>query len=91
MTKKEFVERLAERADITKKSAAEFTDAFLDELTDVFEKGDEVNFIGFGKFTVKERAGRKGKNPKTGEEVDIPARKVPYFTPGKTIKELANK
>ena len=91
MTKKDFVEKISEKTNITKKEAAEFTDAFLNTLTEAFAESDGVNFIGFGKFEVRNRAERKGKNPKTGEVILIPAYKAPVFTPSKSLKEIANK
>lgn len=92
MNKKEFVERFAERAGVTKKDANDLVDALLNEITEAFCNGEEISFVGFGKFSVKNRAERMARNPKTGEQnIVIPAHKVPYFTAGKNLKELINK
>lgn len=91
MNKKDFTEKMAERLNITKAEAARVTDAFLAELTLSFTESGGVNFLGFGKFEVKNRAGRKGKNPRTGEEVIIPPYKAAHFAPGKRLKEIVNK
>lgn len=90
MTKKEFIEKLATRAGLTKKDAGNFTDAFIEELSDMFKEGEEVSFIGFGKFSVKDRAERKGKNPKTGETVIIPAYRAACFSASKALKDKIN-
>lgn len=90
MNKKEFVEKFAEKAGITKKEADAYTAAFLGVLTDAYVAGDDVNFVGFGKFTVKKRAEKKGRNPKTSEEIMIPATSIPSFVAGKILKDKVN-
>lgn len=90
MTKKEVAEKFAEKLHISKRSAEESVDTFIDILTDAFVAGEDVSFVGFGKFSSKKRAEKKGRNPKTGEEIIIPACIMPSFTPGKALKEKVN-
>ena len=71
----------------TKKEAQEAVDCVLSSITKVLKKGDTVTLIGFGTFKVTQRKARKGRNPQTGEEIDIKASKAPKFTPGKALKE----
>lgn len=95
MNKTDFVNQLAEKVDITKKLAGEIYDATfgveeenLGILPQALKNEEKIQFIGFGNFEIKERAARKGRNPKTGEEIDIAASKKPAFTPGKGLKGL---
>ncbi len=71
----------------TKKEAQEAVDCVFSSITRALEKGDAVTLVGFGSFKVVERKARKGRNPQTGEEIDIKASKAPKFTPGKSLKE----
>ena len=88
MTKKEFIALYAERANFeTKADAERKLDAILDLFEEVLVKGEEVNFTGWGKFEVKETAARVGRNPKTGEELQIPAKKVVKFKAGKGLAD----
>lgn len=90
MNKAELIEAVAESADLSKAAASRALDAVLDTLTDAMKKGDTVSLVGFGTFTVKERAARTGRNPRTGEEIKIAAAKVPGFKPGKSLKDAVN-
>ena len=85
--KGQLVERLAERFGVTKKQSGEWLDGFTDEITKVLRTGDKVNITGFGIFKVADRKAREGRNPKTGEVIQIKASKKPRFTPGKLLKE----
>lgn len=85
--KGELAQRLADRLGVSKKQAAEWLDAFVDEVTKVLRSGDKVNITGFGIFKVAERKAREGINPRTGEKIQIAASKKPRFTPGKLLKE----
>ena len=87
MTKAEFIERIAgdERID-SKKGASDAVEAVLDGIVDSLKAGDEVNFTGFGKFSVNERGPRQGVNPRTGERITIPGGKVPRFSAGSALK-----
>ena len=87
MTKAEFLEKVAGDERIgSKKAAADAVDAVLDAITDTLTAGGEVNFTGFGKFSVNERGPRQGVNPRTGERITIPGGKVPKFSAGAGLK-----
>ena len=89
MTKAEFVEKLFTKANLASKSQAETVlESTIDTITEALMDGDSVVFTGFGSFKVVERAARKGRNPRTGEEIEIAATKVVKFTAGKTLKEV---
>lgn len=87
MTKSEFVDQVAARADLTKKDAADAVDAVLETIEDALKRGSEVVFSGFGKFTVADRGAREGRNPATGEAIQIAASRVPKFTAGAALKK----
>lgn len=87
MTKAELIEKMAADADITKAAAGKALDSMTDSLGKALKNDDKVTLIGFGTFSVSKRAARKGRNPQTGEEIDIKASKAPKFTPGKAFKE----
>jgi DNA-binding protein HU-beta len=90
VTKQEFVDQVADRAGLSKKDAAGAVDAFLDTVEDALKRGSEVSFSGFGKFSVSDRSAREGRNPATGERIQIPASKVPRFTAGASLKKAVN-
>ena len=90
MTKTELVANLAERAHLAKADAAKVLDAWIDTVIDTLSRGDSIQVVGFGTFEVRNRAARTGHNPSTGEEIQIPACKVPAFKPGKTLKDAVN-
>lgn len=91
MTKKEFMEIFQLKGQFEKKTEAENAlKAFIESVEEVLVKGDEISFLGFGKFEVTKRAARTGKNPKTGEEIKIAAKKVAKFKPGKALAEKLN-
>lgn len=90
MNKTELVDRIAEAADISKASAGRALDAALDAITDSLKEADPVSLVGFGTFTVRERAARTGRNPQTGAPINISAAKVPAFKPGKALKDALN-
>ncbi|MGG4495592.1 HU family DNA-binding protein [Brevibacillus reuszeri] len=87
MNKTELVTRVAETTELTKKDATKAVDAILDAIADTLKAGDKVSLIGFGNFEVRERAARKGRNPQTGEEIEIAAGKIPAFKAGKELKD----
>ena len=92
MTKKEFVELFGTKAGIkTKVEADKLTKAFIDTLEEILVKGENVSFIGFGKFEVVDRAERETRNPQTGKMMKVPAKKVVKFKPGKALAEKVNK
>lgn len=86
MNKAELVDAIAKRAEATKTDAEKFLDAFLDSIVKSIRKKEEVKLVGFGTFGISSRKARVGRNPQTGEEIKIPARKVPVFRPGKELK-----
>ena len=88
MTKAELIARAAEKAGVSKKQADRCLKAFIEVITDALQKGEKIAIPGFGIFQVKERAARKGRNPRTGEIITIPARKVVHFKPAKQLREL---
>ena len=88
MNKTELVEAVAEKMNTTKKEAEAAVSAFTETVKEALAEGKKVQLVGFGNFEVRERAARKGRNPQTGEEIDIPATKVPAFKPGKGFKEV---
>ncbi|NUY56354.1 DNA-binding protein HU [Salinivibrio sp. MA351] len=90
MNKSELIDHIAESADISKASAGRALDAFVDSVSDTLKSGDQVALVGFGTFSVRERAARKGRNPQTGAEIDIAAAKVPGFKAGKALKDAVN-
>ncbi|BCB04539.1 MULTISPECIES: HU family DNA-binding protein [Bacillaceae] len=87
MNKTELINAVAEAAELSKKDATKAVDAVFDTIQNSLANGDKVQLIGFGNFEVRERAARKGRNPQTGEEIEISASKVPAFKPGKALKE----
>lgn len=86
MGKSEFVSAVADKAGLNKIQAAAAVDAFIDMVTDSLKKGEEVQFTGFGKFTVQNRAAREGINPQTKQKIQIAASKVPKFSAGSALK-----
>ncbi len=87
MSKQEFVEKVASEAGLSKKDATAAVDAVLKTIVDELKGGGEVSFTGFGKFHVAERGAREGRNPRTGESMQISATKVPRFTAGSGLKK----
>ena len=90
MTKADLVDEVARNASLSKKDAEAIVQAILDGIAESLKGGGKVELRGFGSFRLRERASRQGRNPKTGEKVFVPAKKVPYFRPGKDLKELIN-
>ncbi|MDI3472253.1 MAG: DNA-binding protein HU-beta [Thermotogaceae bacterium] len=87
MNKKTLVAEVAKKAGTTKKEAQKVVDAFIEVVSGALAKGEKVRLVGFGSFVVKERAARKGVNPRTKKAINIPAKKIPKFVPGKELKE----
>jgi DNA-binding protein HU-beta len=87
MNKKQFIERMGEHTDSPKDEATKHLEAFTTTITEALKGGEEVQLPGFGKFYVREQKAREGKNPQTGERMQIGARKVPAFKAGKALKE----
>lgn len=87
MTKADLVELVAKKVNLTNKAARESVAAMLDGVRDALKKGEKVVITGFGTFSVRSRAARKGRNPQTGAPINIPAKKTPGFTAGKALKK----
>jgi DNA-binding protein HU-beta len=87
MNKGELVDEIAGRANVTKKQADAVLTAAMETIMEAVSKGDKVTLVGFGSFEPRDRKAREGRNPKTGEAMEIPATKVPAFSAGKLFKE----
>lgn len=90
MNKSDLVDAVAADADLSKADAAGAVDAMVDAVTKALKKGDKVSLVGFGVFSVRARAARQGRNPKTGQTIRIPAGKTPGFKAGKALKDAVN-
>ena len=88
MTKAELVEEVARAAELNKRDAEVIVETVFDSIIGALHGGEKVELRGFGSFRTRERGPRRGRNPKTGEPVDVPAKRVPYFKPGKELKEF---
>ena len=90
MNKVEMVNAISIKADCTKKDAAKYLDAVVETITETLAKGEKISLVGFGSFEVVDREARTGRNPKTGETIEIPASKAPKFKAGSKLKEIVN-
>ncbi len=90
MNKQELISHMADAADITKVAAGDALDAMIGSITDSLKRGDSVALVGFGTFSVRDRAARQGRNPQTGEQISIAAARVPAFKAGKALKGAVN-
>ena len=90
MNKAELIDAVAESADLPKAAATRAVDALVDAITTALKAGDTVSLVGFGAFSIKERAARTGRNPQTGAAIDIAASRVPAFKAGKALKDSVN-
>lgn len=90
MNKSELIDAAASSADLPKADVQKALESVLDEITQAVKKGDKVALTGFGNFELRERAARTGRNPQTGEEMQVPASKSPAFKPGKAFKDAVN-
>ncbi len=91
MNKTELVDSMAEKSGLTKKDSEKALSALIESVEEALVSNDKVQLIGFGSFEVKQRAARKGRNPQTMEEIDIPESKVPAFKAGKDLRDMLNK
>lgn len=87
MNKSDLIAQVAESTELPKKDVTKAVDAVFEAISEALQKGDKVQLVGFGNFEVRERSARKGRNPQTGEEIEIPASKIPAFKPGKALKD----
>ena len=90
MNKTELVAAIAEKTELSKKDAEKAVKAFTDVVAEELKKGEKIQLVGFGTFEVAERPARQGRNPRTGENMPIPASKAPKFKAGKALKEMVN-
>ena len=91
MTKAELVDEVARVVQLTKKQAETIVNIVFDSIVESLRAGEKIELRGFGSFRLRSRKSRTGRNPKTGEKVEVPSKKIPYFKPGKELKELINK
>lgn len=87
MTKKDLIDVVSKKANLTNKASRDSVQAMLNAVRDSLKSGEKVVITGFGTFSIRKRMARTGRNPKTGEKMNIPARRAPGFTPGKTLKK----
>lgn len=87
MNKTELVQAVSEKTDMTKKDATQAVEAVFEVISEALAGGQKVQLVGFGNFEIRERAARKGRNPQTGEVIDIAASKIPAFKAGKALRE----
>ena len=90
MNKAELIDAMADAADISKAAASRALDGMVEAITAAMKEGDQVSLIGFGTFSVKQRAARQGRNPQTGETIQIQASNIPTFKAGKALKDAVN-
>ena len=90
MNKSEFVDAVAAKANLSKSDAADAVEAVLDSISGALKSGDQVTLVGFGTFLVRKREARQGRNPRTGETMQIAASNVPAFKAGKALKDSVN-
>ena len=90
MTKADLVEEVSRVTELTRKDSEVIVDTLFDSVIKALKTGDKLEVRGFGSFRVRQRNARVGRNPKTGEKVEVPAKRVPYFKPSKELKDLIN-
>ena len=90
MNKAELIEAVAESADLSKADATRAVDALTQTISDTLKKDEQISIVGFGTFSLRKRAARSGRNPRTGETISIKASNVPGFKPGKALKDAVN-
>ena len=91
MTKAELVEEVSRVSDLTKKHSEVIVETVFASIIEALRRGEKIELRGFGSFRLRQREPRKGRNPKTGDRVDVPPKRVPYFKPGKELKDLINR
>jgi integration host factor subunit beta len=90
MTKAELVEEVARSTELTKKHAEIIVNTVFESIVDSLKAGEKIELRGFGSFRIRRRGSRIGRNPKTGDRVKVPAKRIPYFKPGKDLREMLN-
>ena len=90
MTKADLIDELSKVANLTKKQSEAIVDTIFESISEALEKGEKVELRGFGSFRIRRRRPRRGRNPKTGAIVSVPAKRVPFFRVGRRLRELVN-
>src|SRR6185503_19786809 len=90
MTKAELVEEVSQKTGLPKKQAEIVVNTVFESIVETLKTGEKIELRGFGSFRIRQRGSRMGRNPTTGEKVDVPAKRIPYFKPGKELRELLN-
>jgi integration host factor subunit beta len=90
MTKADLVEEVVRVADVSKRDAESIVNTVFSSIVDALQRNDKIELRGFGSFRVRRRRSRQGRNPKTGDRVSVPEKRIPYFKPGKELKDLIN-
>ena len=90
MKKQDFIKAVDDSANVSKSTASDCFDAVVGTITESLKSGEKLTFVGFGTFAVKDRAARQGRNPRTGETIEIKAAKIPSFKAGKALKDAVN-
>jgi integration host factor subunit beta len=90
MTKAELVEEVSEKTGLPKKQAEVVVNTVFESIVETLKTGEKIELRGFGSFRIRQRDSRTGRNPKTGDKVEVPAKRIPYFKPGKELRELLN-
>ena len=90
MTKAELIEEVSRVSDLTKKHSEIIVDTVFKSIINALHRGDKIELRGFGSFRIRQRESRKGRNPKTGERVDVPAKRIPFFKPSKELRDIVN-
>ena len=91
MTKADLIEEVSQAGKLTRRDAEIVVETVFESMSQALARGEKIELRGFGSFRVQERSARRARNPKTGEEVDVPARRVPRFRPGREMRELLNR
>ena len=90
LTKADLIEEVLNVTELPRKESETIVETIFDNIIAALQKGEKIEIRGFGSFRTRERRGRVGRNPKTGEKVDVPAKKIPYFKPSKELKDFVN-
>jgi len=90
LTKADLIEEVLRITELPRKESETIVETIFESIIDALQKGDKIEIRGFGSFRTRQRRGRIGRNPKTGEKVEVPAKKIPFFKPSKELKDLVN-
>ena len=90
LTKADLIEEVLRVTELPRKESETIVETIFESIIDALQKGDKIEIRGFGSFRTRQRRGRMGRNPKTGEKVEVPAKKIPFFKPSKELKDLVN-